>query len=107
VQRRFAQKNPAYSPVAALARSGTATISQAMFEKCQNAQTTDLFPPRCAAFFCRASARLQKSASIGEKISRHWAFCHLSNKAQKNLKYLLTLRKKTGIIISAVKQKSS
>jgi hypothetical protein len=36
VQRRFAQKNPAYSPVAALARSGTAAISQAMFEKCQN-----------------------------------------------------------------------
>jgi hypothetical protein len=52
-----------------------------MFEKCQHAQTTDLFPPLCVAFFCRASVRLQKSALIDEKISRHWAFRHLSNKA--------------------------
>ena len=51
-----------------------------MFEKCQHAQTTDLFPPLCVAFFCRASVRLQKSALIDEKISRHWAFRHLSNK---------------------------
>jgi hypothetical protein len=52
-----------------------------MFEKCQNAQAADLFPPLCVVFFCRASARLQKSALIGEKISRLWAFRHLSNKA--------------------------
>jgi hypothetical protein len=52
-----------------------------MFAKCQNAQTADLFLPLCVVFFCRASARLQKSVLIGEKISRLWAFRHLTNKA--------------------------
>ena len=52
-----------------------------MFEKRQNAQTVDLDPPLCVKFSCRASARLQKSALIGENISRCWAFRHFANKA--------------------------
>ncbi|WP_207636907.1 hypothetical protein [Oscillibacter sp. 1-3] len=52
-----------------------------MFEKSQNAQTADLYPPLCVKFSCRASARLQKFALIGEKISRCLAFRLFSNKA--------------------------
>ena len=55
--------------------------TQAMFEKSQKAQTVDLDPPLCVKCSCRASARLQKFALIGENISRRWAFRHFSNKA--------------------------
>ncbi|MEY8261121.1 hypothetical protein AALA80_12280 [Oscillospiraceae bacterium 50-60] len=54
---------------------------QALFEKSQNAQTVDLYPPLCVKFSCRASARLQKFALIGENISHRWAFRHFSNMA--------------------------
>ena len=40
-----------------------------MFEKCQNTQTADLFPPLCVKFSCRAAARLQKFALIGDWIA--------------------------------------
>ncbi|MCX4370210.1 MAG: hypothetical protein OSJ58_00110 [Dysosmobacter sp.] len=40
-----------------------------MFEKCQNAQTADLFPPLRVKFSCRAAARLQKFALIGDWIA--------------------------------------
>ena len=53
----------------------------ALFEKNQNAQTADLDPPLCVKCSCRASARLQKFALTGEKISRRWAFRLFSNKA--------------------------
>ncbi|MEY8260585.1 hypothetical protein AALA80_09575 [Oscillospiraceae bacterium 50-60] len=52
-----------------------------MFEKRQNAQTVDLDPALCVKCSCRASARLQKFALIGENISRRWAFRLFSNKA--------------------------
>jgi hypothetical protein len=52
-----------------------------LFEKCQNAQTADLFPPLYVQFSCRAAARLRKFALIGEKIFRRWTFRQFSNKA--------------------------
>ena len=69
-------QSPEYSSLAVLTCPHNLSILyiQALFEKSQNAQTVDLYPPLCVKFSCRASARLQKFALIGENISRRWAF---------------------------------
>ncbi len=65
----------------ALVSSSDLRVYKVLFEKCQNAQTTDLFPPLCIKFSCRATVHLQKFALIGEKISRPWASRQFSNRA--------------------------